>query len=152
MFKVGQQVLCWSCCKVLMKALDGCPNLPWGSAHLPGRKPWDQHVLITGASWKGWITSHMQSSLCHICAIFFFSLWTAVNGCLLHSIPPTPNPVVTVSGTNVGPQLRTPGVEVTPIFHTFSSFSSPCFLFTFIASLFCSVTFYTMFVPKVEAT
>ena len=92
----------------------------------------------------------MQSSLCHILRFSFFPLWTTVNSCLPNSIPPTPNPVVTMLGTNVGPQLRTPAVEVIPTFHTFSSFSSPCFLFTFIASLFCSVTFYTMFVPKVK--
>lgn len=126
MFRVGQQVLCWSCCKVLMKALDGCPNLPWGSAPLPGRKPWEssqetQHVLITGASWKGWVTSHMQSSPCHVVEVSFFPVET-VNSCLPHSLPPTLNSVVTTLGTNEGPALITPGTDVTPIFHKFPPF------------------------------
>ena len=153
MFRVGQQVLCWSCCKVLMKALDGSPNLPWGSAHLPGRKPWEssqetQHILITGASWKGWITSHMQST-----SLRFPFL--PVDRCQLLSspLPPTHTQFrcYHVRNKRRASAENSRNWRHTHLSHV-SSFSSPCFLFTSIASLFCSMTFYSMFVPKVEAS
>lgn len=148
MVRVGQQVLCWSCCKVLMKALDGCPNLPWGSAppcqealgKFSGDPARSYHrSLMEGMGYQ----PYAKQPHCHVVGRFlFFSLWTAVCTLVFPTPPPHSFPVVTTLGTNEGPVLRTPGTDVTPHLSHVSSFSSPCFLFpTSIASLFCSMTF-----------